>query len=765
MSKKNRLTKAGGGAFETEAQAVEKGQHHFASGQYPEAIRIWTRLVELNPVSPIKSRLAEAHFRKALELYKSNAHVNSIISELNFCVRYDPDWAPYWYHLGLAYFKAGILAKAVSNFKKAAALDPGCERYAYHQALAALENSPQEALNVIAQNLGKSAGWDYASALLDLKENRPQSAFRAVRELADEKGEVLFLKGVASLMEGRADLAVEFLLMALQKNASNPALVYYLGNAYFALNDMEQAIKWWEGAYEAGLRNPELAQNLASIHTNRALDFIAQRQPDEAIVCFLRILSLAPTRAAEIKPLLAGCYALKGHSAAQAGQLAEAIKAWSEAIALYNQIQQATPATGARPAADDPILHHITALYHNQALAYDQLGDSEKALLYWEKVVNHWRRTNKGEKRDDEFLVSAYRHLGEVYQKLGRLRDAITAYEQVVKYDPNVVDVQEELGELYLAEAQWPKAAAHWSRVVQIKENDSDAHTKCGIALARTGRRQEAIEHWKRAIALEPKNTFAKNEIYRSREEEILDLLDDERFDRALRILEELLGLIPDLPIVRIRMSDAYWGKGRRDKAMEQIDLAIATNPDSPPVWIQVVHSLLFNDRTKEAHAIIQRAETRFAESPLFYLALGHAYLDFDRDKKATQYFDKALALARRPDLQEGGRFPNYGLLAMDIAHEWIELDEFGKARKYIKIALEANPQDGERHYMLGCAYAEDAMMAEAEKAWSQAEELAERAGDKALLDDIHSARGYFGGRGDALGELQDLMKLMKMFR
>lgn len=765
MSKKKRLAKGGLGVFETEAQALEKGQQHFASGQYPEAIRIWTRLAELNPTSPIKSRLAEAHFRKALALYRSNAHINSIISELNFCIRYDPDCALYWHHLGLAYFKAGIFAKAVSNFKKAAALDPGCERYAYHQALAALESSPQEAFNVIAQNLGKSARWDYASALLELKENRPQSAFRAVRELEDEKGEVLFLKGIAAHMEGRPDLAVEFLQMALHKSASNPVLVYYLGNAYFALNDVEQAVRWWQGAYEAGLRNPELVQNLANAYTNRALDFIAQRQADEAIACFLHILSLAPTRAAEIKPLLAGCYALKGNSAAQEGKLAEAIKAWSEAIALYNQIQQTPPVSSAKSTADDPISNHITALYHNQALAYDQLGDSEKALLYWEKVVNHWRRTNKGEKQDDEFLVSAYRHLGEVYQKLGRLRDAITAYEQVIRYNPDVVDVQEELGELYLAEAQWPKAAAYWSRVAKLKENDSDAHTKCGIALARTGRRQEAIEHWKRAIALEPKNTFAKNEIYRSREEEILELLDDERFDRALRILEELLDLIPDLPIVRIRMSDAYWGKGRRDKAMEQIDLAIATNPDSPPVWIQVVHSLLFNDRTKEAHAIIQRAETRFAENPLFYLALGHAYLDFDRDKKATQYFDKALMLARRPDVPESGRFPNYGLLAMDIAHEWIELDDFGKARKYIKIAIEANPEDGERHYMLGCSYAEDAMMSEAEKAWSRAEELAERAGDENLLNDIRSARRYFVGRGDPMVELQDLMKLMKMFR
>lgn len=751
--------------FDDEEHLIAEGRRAFAAAQYGEAITAWTRVVTLHPDSPIRWPLAEAHFRHALDLYRNRGALNSIISDLSLATRHAPDRAMYWYHLGLAYGKAGIPAKALAGIRKAVALDPTSERYLYHQALFALDANPGEALKILMNHIGAGDHWKYLEILFNLRQQQPDLAYHSAQDISDERGEVTFLKGIAAMMQGRHDIARQLLSIALGKNPKSPAIAYYLGCSYSAQNDLAPATKLWEAAYAGGLRVPEIESALAAAYYNQALDHALARRFDELIASFQNIQRLSTERGAEVRPLLALGFFLKANQTLESGGVSAAIPLWQQALNHYEDLLRSVSGNKDQESVRRHYIDQTHKLYHNLALGYELTEKIDLAMLNWERLVKAWRSRyrNEDENIDPTLIVGAYRHLADSYQKIGRLGEAMEAYNLALRFKPDQWDIYEELGELCMANEQWDQAAEHWNEVLRIKGPESDALTKLGVARARAGQPEEALRCWTRALELEPKNPAAKREIFRSREPEIVRLLERGRYDRALEILEDLLTIIPDLPTVRIMMSDAYWGRSQRGHAMDQIERALDINPRDPNIWIEIIQSLLFNKRAKELIAIVDSAETQFADDPVFYLNLGHAYLDFDRDRKAVQYYDKALEIIRRTRAQDPALPEALANTALEIAWKWVDLREFVKARRYFKVALDVHPEKALYHYFLGCALAEDHMMADAEKAWGQAEALAP--GDEKLLHKIRAARVSFSAKPDVPKDLEDLMRMMRLLK
>ncbi|MBI1748505.1 MAG: tetratricopeptide repeat protein [Acidobacteria bacterium] len=753
--------------FDREGPLIEQGAQAFAAGDYPTAIKIWTRIIAMDPTHEVKTKLAEAHFRHALTLYSSHGHLNAIISDLSVAARHEPNWPLYWYHLGLAYGRAGIPSKALSSLRKAVALDPNSERFLYHQAVFALETNPGETLKILMNQAGSADPWKYLEVLFDLRQQQPDLAYHSAQDIADEKGEVIFLKGIAAQMQERYDLSRQLLYMALGKNPTNPAMAYYLGFSCYKENDIETATRLWEAAYAAGLRTPGIESALVAAYYNQALGHALNHRLDDLIACLQSILRLPTESGAEIRPMLALSYFLKGNKMLEVDSVSAAIPFWQQALTGYEDLLRSASTQMDQEDNQRHYLNQTHKLYHNLALAYDLTEKVDLAIMNWERLIKTWRNRYKSGNPEvnRELIVAAYRHLADDYQKIGRIKDALAAYGMALKHSPDLLEVHEELGELYLAGQEWPRAAHHWSEVVRIKGDGTDAYTKLGMALQRDGQPERALECWQRALELEPKNRAAKNEIFRSREPEILRNIERGRYDHALEILEELLAILPDLPIVRIMMSDAYWGKGRRSHAMDQIERAIAINPRDPTIWIEVIQSLLFNKRSKELIAIVDGAESQFADDYVFYISLGHAYLDFDRDRKAVAYYDKALEVARRKREGDPTLPEVLAQIALEIAWKWVDLSEFGKARKFFKVGIEAQPNKANLHYFLGCALAEDRLLAEAEQSWSLAESLAQAQSDEKLIYQIRAARASFSEMREGPRDLEELMRLMKLLK
>lgn len=107
--------------------------------------------------------------------------------------------------------------------------------------------------------------------------------------------------------------------------------------------------------------------------------------------------------------------------------------------------------------------------------------------------------------------------LGLAYGSAQRFRDAITAFEGVLKLDPTSALANQNIATMLLKEALEKPAAGVAPSEAKIREAEqfarkaidldpqlAKAHTTLGVIQAQTNRKSEAIENWKKAVSLDP---------------------------------------------------------------------------------------------------------------------------------------------------------------------------------------------------------------------------------------------------------------------
>lgn len=103
--------------------------------------------------------------------------------------------------------------------------------------------------------------------------------------------------------------------------------------------------------------------------------------------------------------------------------------------------------------------------------------------------------------------------LGLAYGAASRFRDAIAAFEGVLKLDPTSALANQNIATMLLHEAgakpamaatNVPEAERFARRAIDLDPALAKAFTTLGVIQARTNRRAEAIDSWKRAVSLDP---------------------------------------------------------------------------------------------------------------------------------------------------------------------------------------------------------------------------------------------------------------------
>jgi arylsulfatase A-like enzyme/Flp pilus assembly protein TadD len=103
--------------------------------------------------------------------------------------------------------------------------------------------------------------------------------------------------------------------------------------------------------------------------------------------------------------------------------------------------------------------------------------------------------------------------LGLAYGSAQRFREAITAFEGVLKLDPTSALANQNIATMLLKEALGKPAtgganvreAEQFARkAIDLDPQLAKAHTTLGVIQAQTNRKPEAIENWKKAVSLDP---------------------------------------------------------------------------------------------------------------------------------------------------------------------------------------------------------------------------------------------------------------------
>lgn len=99
--------------------------------------------------------------------------------------------------------------------------------------------------------------------------------------------------------------------------------------------------------------------------------------------------------------------------------------------------------------------------------------------------------------------------LGVTLARVGRVPEAIQAFEKSLRIKPDSAEAHMNLGNALLTEGKVQDATAHYEEALQIRPDYPLAHDNLGIALAQAGRMPEAMQHWEQALKLKPDDVEA----------------------------------------------------------------------------------------------------------------------------------------------------------------------------------------------------------------------------------------------------------------
>jgi tetratricopeptide (TPR) repeat protein len=204
-------------------------------------------------------------------------------------------------------------------------------------------------------------------------------------------------------------------------------------------------------------------------------------------------------------------------------------------------LQQAASAdAGTNGAWREYLIRRALELDPDNADALDELGALLRALRRFEEALDVARRLDRlvpddprvtgdigrclsGLRRYDEAEIQLSRaverrddannrfDLGVVFDRTGRLAEAMDQYRRALAHNPSHRDALNNLGVALARAGRLNEAATQFERLVASDPANPDAHANLGAILLSTGQTDRAAEEFRSALDIDPAHTVARD--------------------------------------------------------------------------------------------------------------------------------------------------------------------------------------------------------------------------------------------------------------
>lgn len=227
------------------------------------------------------------------------------------------------------------------------------------------------------------------------------------------------------------------------------------------------------------------------------------------------------------------------------------------------------------------------------------------------------------------------------HHNAGRLSEAESLYQKVLKADPNQPDALHLLGVLAAQVGKKDIAADLITKAVNIQPENADAHSNLGNALKDLGKLYEAVDCYNKALAIRPDNAVAHANLGNT-------LKDLGKPEEALDSYRKALSIKPDYVEAHFNLGNALKDLGRPDEAIASYLKAIAIKSDYVEAYSNLGVALQDLGRLNEAMASFNKSiaiKPDFADA---HFNLGNALRDLGKLDEAIASYRKALTV--KPD-------------------------------------------------------------------------------------------------------------------
>ncbi|MEH2247732.1 tetratricopeptide repeat protein [Nostoc sp.] len=97
-------------------------------------------------------------------------------------------------------------------------------------------------------------------------------------------------------------------------------------------------------------------------------------------------------------------------------------------------------------------------------------------------------------KKEDQALVIS--NLGKIFERQGKLKAALEAYQQALNLKPDYAEAHYNLGNIFLQQGKFHAAVECYQQILKIKPDDVHAHHKLGHAFKLQGNLDTAVKYY-----------------------------------------------------------------------------------------------------------------------------------------------------------------------------------------------------------------------------------------------------------------------------
>jgi protein O-GlcNAc transferase len=176
---------------------------------------------------------------------------------------------------------------------------------------------------------------------------------------------------------------------------------------------------------------------------------------------------------------------LKAKSHAKKGEIEEAKKLYQSVLLAFPKNVRAQQGLAGLGELTQAVINQLVALYNQGQLS--EVVEQSEALL---------------EQYPDAFIV--WNLLGAAKKGLGRMDEAIVAYNKALILQPDYPDTYNNMGVTLREQGKLEEAIAAYERALSIKPDYAEAFHNMGNALRAQGKLDEAIAAYDKALSFKP---------------------------------------------------------------------------------------------------------------------------------------------------------------------------------------------------------------------------------------------------------------------
>jgi tetratricopeptide (TPR) repeat protein len=361
----------------------------------------------------------------------------------------------------------------------------------------------------------------------------------------------------------------------------------------------------------------------------------------------------------------------------------------TSAFAVAEQQPSSNPQGGAPPAgrAPDAAAHKVdkaSAYYHfTMAHMYEEEMAAYGRSDLVTKAIEQYRLALEADPTS-EYLSSG---LAELYARTGRIRDAVSEAQELLKRDPQNLEAHRLLGHIYLrslgdmqggngSENVLKLAIEQYQEIVKLDPKSVDDHIMLGHLYHASNQAQKAEEEEKTAVSLAPDSEEAVIELARLYAEEgngtkaaetlaavpeanrsaklylMMGGVYDEQKDykHAIDSYQRAIALDRDnLDAIR-GLAGSLTNDGQTEKALEQYKIIADANPEDASSYIRMAEIYRKQGRLDLALENLKKAGSIVKDDERISYELAEIYQAQGRYDEATQQLQGLLKSTEKPD-------------------------------------------------------------------------------------------------------------------